>query len=188
MKNFLWCAALLSLVACRQDMHDGAYMEPQESTSFFEDGRAARPRVPGTVPRGGLQEDDHLFRGMVNDEFATEFPMAVNAQVLDRGQERYGIYCAPCHDAWGSGQGMVVKRGFTSPPTYHSDRLREQPVGYYFDVITNGFGAMVDFSDRIPVEDRWAIVAYVRALQLAQDARLDDVAGDQRAELEGEGQ
>ena len=186
MKNLtLLALGLAFLASCRQDMHDGAYVEPYESSSFFDDGRGARPQVPGTVARGGLQEDEHLFRGTVNGEQATDFPMDVTAELLARGENRYVIYCAPCHDAAGTGQGMVVKRGFTSPPTYHSDRLRDMPVGYFFDVITNGFGAMYDLSDRIEPEDRWAIVAYVRALQLAQDARIDDVPADQRARLEG---
>jgi mono/diheme cytochrome c family protein len=165
-------------------MHDGAYVEPHEASAFFEDGRGARPQVAGTVARGRLQEDDHLHRGLVGGEQATVFPMEVTPELLERGQSQFGIYCAPCHDAAGTGQGMIVKRGFTAPPTYHSERLREMPVGYFFDVITNGFGAMYDFSDRIAAEDRWAIVAYVRALQLAQNAQAADLPESERQTLE----
>ena len=186
MKSLQILLPLLLLCGCRQDMHDGAYVEPLEGTPFFADGRGMRPQVEGTLARGQLRQDDHLYRGTVDGEPATEFPFDITAAVLERGRERYEINCSPCHGSAGDGRGMVTKRGFTQPPSYHVDRLREAPVGYYFDVITNGFGAMYDLSDRVTAEDRWAIVAYVRALQLSQDARLEDVPQAVRGELEGE--
>lgn len=178
---------LLLLGGCRQDMHDGAYVEPLEGSSFFADGRGTRPQVAGTLARGQLREDEHLHRGLVDGEPATAFPFEVTAAVVGRGRERYEIHCSPCHGSAGDGHGMVTKRGFTQPPSYHVERLREAPVGYFFDVVTNGFGAMYDLSDRVSAEDRWAIVAYVRALQLSQDARLEDVPAGAREALEGEG-
>lgn len=183
MKLLLITIVALFVASCRQDMHDGAYIEPQEGSAFFEDGRGARPQLDGTVARGQLQEDDHFFRGLMGDEPASEFPMPVTRELVERGASRFGIYCAPCHDAAGTGNGFVVQRGFTSPPSYHIDRLREAPVGYYFDVISNGFGAMYDFSDRIAPADRWAIVAYIRALQLSQHATLADVPPEHRGDL-----
>ncbi len=188
MKRFLVVTLLLLSSACRQDMHDGAYVEPLEGSEFFTDGRGMRPKVPGTIARGGLQEDDHFFRGVVDGKPALEFPMPVTSELVARGASRFVIHCAPCHGAAGTGDGMVVKRGFTAPPSYHIDRLREAPVGYYFDVISNGFGAMYDFSERIEPADRWAIVSYVRALQLSQDARTGDVPADQLSGLKEEGQ
>ena len=187
MKRHLWLALLL-LVGCRQDMHDGAYKEPFEGSTFFADGRATRPQVPGTVARGRLFDDEHLHFGKVDGEYASEFPMPVTAELVARGRKQFDINCSPCHGAAGNGQGMVVKRGFTAPPSFHIERLVESPHGYYFDVITNGFGAMYDLSERVSHEDRWAIVAYIRALQLSQSAQIADVPDAERATLEGEGQ
>ncbi len=179
--------ALLPLSAgCRQDMHDQPKLQPYEASAFFEDGRAVRPRVPGTVRRGAVIGDDHLTTGRVDGELATTFPFEVTAGVLARGQEQFGVYCSPCHDHAGTGQGMIVQRGLKQPSSFHVERLREAAPGYFFDVITNGFGAMYDYSDRIAPEDRWAIVAYVRALQLSQNATLEDVPAAQRVALTGE--
>jgi len=166
-------------------MHDQPKYEALEASDFFSDGRSARPIVEGTVARGHLNEDTLLFQGKLNGKPAEVFPFPITLQDLDRGQERYNIYCTPCHDRLGNGEGMVVRRGFRRPPSYHIDRLRQAPPGYLFDVITNGFGAMQDYSAQIAVRDRWAIVAYIRALQLSQNARLTDVPESERNSLSG---
>jgi hypothetical protein len=166
-------------------MHDQPRYEPLEANPFFADGRAARPIVTGVVARGTLQDDAHLFTGRVNDEFVTAFPFPITQDVILRGQDRYNIFCSPCHGLVGDGEGSIVQRGLKHPPSYHIDRLREAPVGYYFNVITNGFGAMFDYADRIPAEDRWAIISYIRALQLSQNAKIDDVPAEARQQLDG---
>jgi mono/diheme cytochrome c family protein len=179
---------LLGLLACRQDMHDNARLRPLGASSFFEDGRASRPEVPGTVARGHLEEDDHLYRGKVGDVVATTLPMPVTKELLERGRQRYDIYCAPCHDRTGDGQGMVVRRGFRRPPSFHQSRLLEAPVGHFYDVVTNGFGAMQDYRAQVfDVRDRWAIAAYVRVLQRTRHATLGDLPPEERRRLE-EGQ
>lgn len=177
-------ASALLLAGCRQDMHDAPRLDPLESSTFFADGKASRPLVANTVPRGHLREDEHLYTGKVNGELATEFPMPVTAAVMARGRERFEIFCAPCHGRTGEGNGMIVQRGFRQPPSYHEQRLRDQPVGYYFDVMTNGFGAMQDYASQVPVPDRWAIAAYIRAIQLSHNARVEDVPADRRGELD----
>ncbi len=179
-------AALLAFAAagCRQDMHGQPKYKPLAASAFFEDGRSARPLVEGTVARGHLRADAHLYAGRTGKDPATTFPFPITRAVLERGRERYTIFCAPCHGALGDGEGMVVKRGFRHPPSFHIDRLRGAPVGHYFDVITNGFGAMASYASRVPAEDRWAIIAYIRALQLSQRATLADVPEDQRKQLE----
>jgi mono/diheme cytochrome c family protein len=169
--------------ACRQDMHDQPKERPFRGTSFFRDGRSARPQVAGTVARGELDVDDHFYRGKVDGKPAETFPMTITAAILARGHERFDIYCSPCHGRVGDGDGMVVARGMRRPPSFHIERLRKSPPGYFFDVITNGFGAMFDYSDRVKPADRWAIVAYVRALQLSQSATLDDVPPSERERL-----
>ena len=184
----LQCALLLLLCAtagCRQDMHDQPKYEALEASTFFPDGRASRPLVPGTVARGQLREDTHLYEGKVSGKLAETFPFPIDLKILERGQQRYNIYCSPCHDRVGNGNGMVVRRGFRPPPSYHIERLRKVPPGYLYDVITNGFGAMQDYATQIPVRDRWAIVAYVRALQLSQNATLNDVPETERQNLRG---
>jgi mono/diheme cytochrome c family protein len=173
-------SALALFAACRQDMHDQPKYKPQQASTFFADGRANRPMLAGTIARGRLKTDELLETGKVNGEFSVEFPMQVTADVLKRGASRYAIFCAPCHDASGGGNGMVVQRGMKQPVSFHVDRLKDSPAGYYFDVITNGFGAMYDYSDRIKVEDRWAIAAYIRVLQKAQNAQLADVPSDKQ--------
>jgi len=173
----------VALAGCRQDMHDAPSYDPLQATTFFANGAASRTPVPNTVPRGLLREDTHLNEGKVNGQLATTFPMPVTADVMARGQERFNVFCSPCHGRTGSGNGMVVQRGFRAPPSYHEDRLRNAPVGYFFDVMTNGFGAMYSYASRVPVEDRWAIVAYIYALQLSQNASLNDVPAEQRRQL-----
>ena len=177
-------AVSLALAGCRQDMHDAPRYEPLEASTFFANGQASRMLVANTVPRGLLREDAHLNEGRIDGQLATTFPMAITPAVMQRGQERFNVFCSPCHGRTGSGNGMVVQRGFRAPPSYHEDRLRNAPVGYFFDVMTNGFGAMQDYASQVPVADRWAIAAYIRALQLSQRATLADVPADRRADLD----
>jgi mono/diheme cytochrome c family protein len=176
--------AVLGGSACRQDMHDQPKYIPLRESAFFGDARSARPIVPGTVARGQLHGDALLYTGKTNGTDATVFPFRVDAPVLARGRERFDIYCAPCHGRTGQGDGMIVRRGYRRPPSFHQDRLRDVPVGHYFDVITNGFGAMPDYAAQITAEDRWAIVAYVRALQLSEHATLADVPAAERGKIQ----
>jgi mono/diheme cytochrome c family protein len=171
-------------VGCRQDMHDQPKYIPLRESTFFSDARSARPVIAGTVARGQLREDTLLYTGKVNGADATTLPFAVDEKVMARGRERYDIYCAPCHGRTGAGDGMIVRRGYRRPATLHQDRLRESPVGHFFDVITNGFGAMPDYATQIKAEDRWAIIAYVRALQLSEHATVADVPADRRSDLD----
>lgn len=174
------------LAACRQDMHDQPRFEPLEESSLFADGRSSRPRVLGTVARGEREHDRHFLEGRIGDELADAFPMPVTREVLRRGRERYDVFCAACHDRAGTGQSIVVARGLKQPASFHVERLRASPPGYYYDVITRGFGAMYDLADRIPPADRWAIAAYVRVLQRSQNAKLDDVPEPERERLRQE--
>ena len=179
-------AVLLILTGCRQDMHDQPKYIPLRPTTFFDDGRSARPIPEGTVARGHLDANTAFYTGKTADgKYVDGFPFPVTKEVLLRGQQRYNIYCTPCHDRLGTGNGMVVRRGFRHPPSYHIDRLRQAPNGYIFDVITNGFGAMQDYSAQIEPADRWAIIAYERALQLSQNATINDVPPADRAQLNG---
>jgi mono/diheme cytochrome c family protein len=160
---------------------------PLRPSTFFEDGQSERPLVFGTVARGYLRDDVELYMGKVPGSEppadTTTFPFPITRAVLDRGQERFNIYCSVCHGRLGNGDGMVAQRGFRPPPSYHIDRLREAPVGHLFDVMTSGFGAMPSYADQIPPRDRWAIVAYIRALQLSQHATLADVPPEERQKL-----
>ena len=211
----------LSLAGCRQEMAGQPSYRPLRPSSYFEDGRSERPLVAGTVARGQLNTDVHLHTGKWPREvqdllqaggmlgtaggnplgalawaferplYADTFPMPITLSVLERGQERFNIYCAVCHDRAGTGRGMIVQRGFTQPPSYHTDesrglrlqgirvKLRDAPVGYFFGVITHGYGAMPDYAEQVTVPDRWAIIAYIRALQLSQGAALADVRDEQ---------
>jgi cbb3-type cytochrome c oxidase subunit III len=169
---------LLAAAACRQAMEDQPRYEPLEASSFFPDGRSSRPILPGTVARGHL--DDDAAPG-------DALPFPVTRELLDRGEERYDIFCSPCHDRVGTGDGMVVRRGYTRPPSFHIDRLREAPAGHFFEVMTQGFGAMPSYAAQVPVRDRWAITAYIRALQRSQHAALADVPASARGALEREG-
>jgi mono/diheme cytochrome c family protein len=174
----------LALAGCRQDMHDAPRYEPLEATTFFANGQSARPPIVNTVARGQLREDRHLDEGIVDGKPAETFPMPVTEEVMRRGHERFDVFCSPCHGRTGEGNGMIVQRGFRQPPSYHEDRLRNAPVGYFFDVMSHGFGAMQDYSSQVPVADRWAIAAYIRALQLSQRATMEDVPADRQAELD----
>jgi mono/diheme cytochrome c family protein len=176
--------AVLALAGCRQDMHDQPRFKPLAKSDFYADLRSARPQVEGTVARGQLNADTYFYTGYVGKDPGDYMPFPATVDVLARGQQRFNIYCAPCHSRVGDGNGMIAQRGFVPPPSYHTDRLRKAPLGYFFGVITNGYGAMPDYASQIPPRDRWAIVAYLRALQLSQAATLSDVPKDQKVPSE----
>ncbi len=165
-------------------MYDQEKYEPLEASSFFTDGQAFRPAIEGTVARGQLRLDAHFYEGKVNGQLTDDLPMPVTASLLNRGQERFDIYCAPCHGRTGQGNGMIVQRGMKQPPSFHLQRLRDMPVGYYFDVITNGFGVMYNYAAQVPVEDRWAIAAYMRTLQLSQNIKFDLLPEEDQRQLQ----
>jgi mono/diheme cytochrome c family protein len=180
---------MIFLAGCRQDMHDQPRYVPLRPSDFFGDRRSARPPVEGTIARGHLDADVAFYQGKGPDgKPVADFPFPVTKEVIERGHQRFNIYCTPCHDRTGSGQGMIVRRGYRQPPSYHTDRLRQVPNGYIFDVITNGFGAMPDYAAQIEPRDRWAIVAYVRALQLSQNASVNDVPPADRNQLNSSSQ
>jgi Cytochrome C oxidase, cbb3-type, subunit III len=181
-----WLCLLLTAFAapgCRQDMYDQPKAKPLAASDFFPDGASARPLIPGTIPRDWLG-DDPSHTGLSTDgKLLQTLPIPLTRQLLERGHERFDIYCAECHDRAGTGRGMVVERGFPAPPSLHIDRLREAPIGHFFDVITHGYGAMYPYGSRVPPPDRWAIAAYIRALQLSQNARLEDLPDAERRKL-----
>ncbi len=182
----LWAVGFFLLMTaggCRRDMQDQPKIVPLRQSEFFDDHRSARPAVENAVARGQLREDDLLYRGQVDGQLADTFPFPIDAKLLERGRQRYDVFCSPCHDQAGYGNGMIVQRGFRRPPSFHIDRLRQAPNGHFYDTITNGFGAMYSYASRIKPEDRWAVIAYVRALQLSQDARLEDVPEAEREPL-----
>ena len=198
--------SILLVAGCRYDMQDQPKYRPLQPSDFFADGRSARPLPQGTVARGHLRTDRLLYEGRVgpstpqaqavqaksgsapeqpvfDPSYATVFPMPVTREVLERGHQRFNIFCSPCHSYTGDGRGMIVQRGLTPPPSFHTDRLRAAPVGYFFDVITNGFGSMYSYAARVPVDDRWAIIAYIRALQASQNVSIQDLPPEARAKL-----
>jgi mono/diheme cytochrome c family protein len=206
----VWLACLV-LGGCQQKMAVQPAVRPDEGSTFFPDGRASRPLVAGTVARGHLRTDLHLFTGLrtrqardwalpaalvggqnplgaaaavaaEESNYVDTFPFPVTGEVLRHGRDRYMIYCVVCHDPLGTGQGKIVERGYTRPPSYHIDRLRQVPVGHIFDVITNGYGSMPEYKQQVPPRDRWAIAAYVRALQLSQHFARGDLTDAMRAE------
>jgi mono/diheme cytochrome c family protein len=216
---FLFLLSLLLPSGCQQKMADQPSYRPDDANSFFADGRADRPLVPGTIARGHLRTDLHLFTGkrtrqaaewafpasligaaagqilnavnltaLEESNYVETFPFPITRRVLERGQERYGIYCMVCHDPVGTGHGPIVQRGYTQPPSYHVDRLRRVAVGHIFDVITNGYGSMPDYKQQIEPRDRWAIVAYILALQLSRHFPVRDLPEDVRKKLEKERQ
>ena len=176
--------AVLSLIfittACRIDMHIQPYYRPLAKSDFFADGRSARNPVDGTVARGDLREDSYLYTGKIGGNPGDYMPFPVTAEVLARGRERYNITCTPCHGRVGDGKGFIPTRGFRQPPSFHIDRLRKAPIGYLFDVDTNGFGVMPDYAAQVLPRDRWCIAAYIRALQLSQNATSADVPAGQK--------
>lgn len=167
-------------IGCRIDMHVQPRYKPLAKSDFFADQRSARPPVPGAVARGDLRADTYFYTGKIGETPGDYLPFPVSDDVLARGRERYNIYCSPCHSRMGDGNGMIPQRGFRRPPSYHIERLRKAPLGYFFDVMTNGFGAMPDYASQIPPRDRWCIVAYIRALQLSQNATMADVPPGQQ--------
>jgi hypothetical protein len=172
--------AVVALVGCRQDMHDQPRFKPLAKSDFYSDLRSARDPVEGTVARGQLHEDTYFYTGKVGNNPGDYMPFPVTTEVLMRGRERYNIYCAPCHSRVGDGNGWVPSRGFPrKPPSYHIERLRKAPLGYFFDTMTNGFGIMSDYAAQIPARDRWCIAAYIRTLQLSQNATMADVPAGQ---------
>ncbi len=173
------------LAGCRQDMHNQPKFEPFEQNVLFEDQRASRPLVAGVVPRGHLDEDQALYQGVGANGPVAINPLGTSLEVIERGQGRYNIYCTPCHDRTGSGEGMIVQRGYKQPPSFHDPRLRAVPDGYLFQVIANGFASMPAYRAQVPPKDRWAIVAYIRALQLSQYAAVADLSAADRAALGG---
>jgi mono/diheme cytochrome c family protein len=185
--RFAILAALVVLAAaagCHRDMQDQPRYETLEASEFFADGKSSRPLVPGTVARGRLQEDGALETGKQDGQLVERIPLKIEHALLERGQERFNIYCSVCHGRTGAGDGMIVQRGFRRPPSLHTDRLRSLPDGHFFDVITQGIGVMPSYRVQVPPRDRWAIVAYVRVLQMSQRASLDDVPAEERARLE----
>jgi mono/diheme cytochrome c family protein len=173
-------AAITLTTACRIDMHVQPRQNPLSHSDFFPDQRSARPPVEGTVARGQLHDDTYFYTGKIGNNPGDLMPFPVTKEALDRGRERFNIFCAPCHSRVGDGNGFVPSRGFARKlPSFHIVRLQKAPVGYFYDVITEGFGIMPDYASQIPPQDRWDIVAYVRALQLSQNATMADVPAGQ---------
>jgi mono/diheme cytochrome c family protein len=176
----LLLATVAVLSGCRIDMHVQPRQNPLSRSDFFTDQRSERPPVEGTVARGQLHEDTYFYTGKAGNNPGDYLPFPATKEVLERGRERYNIYCAPCHSRLGDGNGFIPSRGFArKPPSFHIERLQKAPLGYFYDVITNGFGIMPDYASQIPPEDRWKIVAYIRALQLSQNATRADVPAGQ---------
>jgi mono/diheme cytochrome c family protein len=172
------------VAGCRKGMVDQQNLKPLAEENFFADGRASRMPPRHTVARGRLHADEQFYTGKIGDQLAATFPLTVTRQILERGHDRFDIYCAVCHGLTGEGNGMVVERGFPAPPTLHEQRLRDAPVGHFFDVITNGYGVMYSYASRVAAEDRWAIAAYIRALQLSQHAASADADAAGARQLE----
>jgi mono/diheme cytochrome c family protein len=175
------------LSACRYDMQDQPKYKPLGRSTFFPDGRMSRPVPAGTIARDELSDKDTVHTGNADGSFVPTIPVPVTKALLERGHDRFDIYCSPCHARTGDGNGMIHQRGFWIPSNLHTERLRSVPPGYLYQVIANGYGAMPDYRDQVPVEDRWAIVAYLRALQLSRHATLADVPQDVRQQLESKG-
>jgi len=172
----------VALAGCRQDMHNQPKFFPQRGTTFYADGRSARPQVDNTVARGQLREDSYFYTGMQNGQEGSMMPFPVTIDVLARGQERYNVYCTPCHSRVGNGAGMIVERGYAKAGNFHTARLESAPLGHFFNVMTNGYGAMPDYSAQLTPADRWAVVAYIKALQLSQNAQPGDVASGEHVQ------
>lgn len=187
-------AALALLAGCRSEMYEQPRYEPLEPSSFFEDGSSSRPLVAGTVAREDARgappagaDEDVFYTGWDKGKPAEAVPFPVDRAVLERGRERYEIFCTPCHGYSGDGRGVIVRRGFNPPPPYYSEELRQQPIGHFFDVMTRGYGTMYSYATRVPPRDRWAIAAYIRVLQLSQHAEAADLSDEDRQKLSAEG-
>lgn len=180
-----WLLGICLLVAgCRDAMVNDGKLRPLSESDFFEDGALARPLVEGTVSREGLNEDDAFYTGKVDGKLVADIPVPVTMELLARGRERFEIFCSVCHGQNGNGNGMIVQRGFPTPPSFHLERLENAPDGYYFDVITNGYGVMYSYASRVPTEDRWSIVAYIRALQLSRNVSWEALSPEEQEKLE----
>jgi mono/diheme cytochrome c family protein len=171
MKWRLLLLALLCLAGCNRGMEHQPAKRPFTAATFFPDGQASRPEVPGAVSREEGAAPEAVRTGMTGGLLVAAIPLPVDGALVARGRERYRIFCAVCHGEDGAGNGIVVQRGFPPPPSFHTDRLRQAPAGHFFDVMTRGYGAMYPYADRVPVADRWAITAYIRALQLSQGGK-----------------
>lgn len=177
-------AAGLFGAGCRQDMHDQPKYEPLEASSFFPDGKSSRMVIDGTVARGSLVDDPVLLTGITEDDrFAPDLPVELTPELLARGRNRYEAFCSACHGRAGNGQGMVVQRGFKHPKSFHEERLRLSDVGYFFNVMTNGFGEMSSYAVQLSAQDRWAVAAYIRALQLSQSAPASELDAEDLAQI-----
>lgn len=178
--------ALVFTTGCelRQAMYDQEKYEPLEASTFFADGQSYRPQISETVARGQLRLNSHYYEGKVNGELSYDLPVPVTEELLNRGKERFGIYCTPCHGHTGYGDGIIVKRGLKAPSSFHEQRLREIPISYFFDVITNGYGIMYSYASRVPTADRWAISAYIRTLQLSQNIDYDQLPDEDQSQLQ----
>ena len=179
-------AIALLFVACRPDMANQPKAKPLSESDFFSNQANARPIPPHTVERGGARENTAFYTGLTNGTYITQLPVKLTPELLARGRERFDAMCAECHDRTGSGSGMVVQRGFPQPPSYHVPRLRDAPIGHFFDVITNGYGVMYSYATRVEPEDRWAIAAYIRALQLSHNIKTSELAPTEQQKLENE--
>jgi len=182
----LLVASLAPAISCRQVMNDEPKYKPLSSSDFYSNGQSARPLVDGTVARGHLRTNEPLFTGMNNDQLVASVPLPITRELLQHGQERFNIFCSPCHGRLGDGNGLVAQRGLRNVASYHDPRLLQAPDGHFFDVVTNGFGAMYSYASRVPPRDRWAIIAYIRALQLSQHATLADVPLEERSRIEAQ--
>ena len=168
---------------CRQQMADQPHQRPLEVSNFFDDRMASRPIEPGTVARSGGEGNFHALSGKIDGKLTDAFPFEVTMDVLKRGQERYEIFCSPCHDRLGTGQGMIVRRGFTPARSFHDVRLRDAPAGHYFEIMTQGFGPMPSYANQLSEQDRWAVIAYIRALQFSRNARFAELPPEDREKL-----
>lgn len=186
MATLFMAAMAVCGVACRRDMGRQAYHRPLDASGFFSDGMSARRLPAHTIARGQLQEDELFYTGRINGQLMDLFPMPVTRELLDRGQQRFDIYCSVCHGRTGQGNGMVARRGFPAPPSYDLDRLRAAPVGHFVEVISNGYGLMYSYASRVEPADRWAIAAYIRTLQLSHHASINDAPAAERTKLEQE--
>jgi Cytochrome C oxidase, cbb3-type, subunit III len=187
LRNLVVAFAAITVVGCNTDMWVQQKTHPLGSSELFADGAGSRPLVPGTVPRGHLREDGVFYTGIENGKWVDKIPVPVTNELLKRGRDRFDIYCSPCHGRLGDGKGMIAQRGFQLKRpvgNYHSDRLRKMPVGHFYDVITNGYGAMYSYASRIEPQDRWAVVAYIRVLQLSQHASVNDLSNEEKAKLD----
>jgi mono/diheme cytochrome c family protein len=187
LRNLVIGFAAISIVGCNTDMWVQQKAAPLSQSDFFSDGQSSRPLVPGTIPRGHLREDGVFFTGIENGKWVDKLPVSITEDLLKRGRDRFDIFCSPCHGRVGDGKGMIAQRGFQLKRpvgNYHSDRLRKMPVGHFYDVITNGYGAMYSYASRIEPQDRWAIVAYIRVLQSSQHSSVNDLTAEEKVKLD----